>query len=59
MTTITIHIAVGSIVQRRRYSARRALTEGEQATLDLIVCEAVGANEDVCAAVLTYLRGLG
>lgn len=58
MTTIVLSIAVGSIVQRRRYTARRPLTDGEQALLDLIVCEAVGAGADVDAAVLKYLRGL-
>ena len=59
MTTIVLSIAVGLVVQRRRYTARRPLTDSEAALLDRIVCEAVGACEDVDTAVVTYLRGLG
>ena len=58
MTTIVLSIAVGHIVQRRRYTARRTLTDGEAALLNRIVCDAVGAGADIDAAVLKYLRGL-
>lgn len=58
MITITVTLSIGATTQRRRYSARRALAEGEAATLDLIVCEAAGAGACIDSAVLAYLRGL-
>lgn len=58
MTILTVVIAIGSATQRRRYTARRALSAGEAATLDLVVCEAAGAGACIDTAVLRYLRGL-